>query len=82
VRGLAGKLATGEASVRLEEALANPGLVGRCGLAGGAVAAFKAGLLVSSPRNFSSFLSLMAARIQVIQMGRAARAPVSLSPSD
>jgi len=50
------------------------------GLADGWAEAFSEGLSVSSPRNFSSLLSLIAARIQVIQMGRAARAPVSFSP--
>ena len=91
VFGLEGELVVGKVNAGLTDVPVVAGLAGACslarafaftGLAGGAAAAFRVGLFVSSPRNFSSFLSLMAARIQVIQMGRAARAPVSFSPSD
>src|ERR1035438_4333459 len=49
---------------------------------GGAAAALSIGLSFSSPRNCSSSFPTIAVRITVIQMGSAARAPVSFSPSD
>ena len=54
---------------------------GVCCWAGG-VADVGVKLAFTFPGNCSSSLPLMAARIKVIQMGSAARAPVSLSPSD
>jgi hypothetical protein len=55
---------------------------GCCVADGGAGAVFGAGLAFTLPGNCSSSLPWMAARIKVIQMGSAAFAPVSFSPSD
>jgi hypothetical protein len=67
----------------LADAFTLKGLAGELAtsiMTGGRAAAFSVRLPVSLLRNCSSSLPLMAARIQVIQMGRAARAPVSFSP--
>ncbi len=97
VRELAGELVTGKAGdcmaatdldcaggCKLADALACKGLVGEAATSGAmssCVDAFRVGLPGSSLRNISSSLPTMAARIQVTQIGRAARAPDSLSPS-
>lgn len=52
------------------------------GVAGWAAATAAGAGAARSPGNFSVSLPAMAAFMKVIQMGRAARAPVSFSPRD